>query len=241
MKSYPSKVVFIRHAESERNKTLNGALYATDPTLFESIAKVPDQQISITEYGVQQAAATAEPLKNLIGIPDIVYHSGYQRTKQTTEGVLKAYGDAPIQIKENLAIREREAGYTHILLEQQTKEYFPYLQDYWDVVGGLFARPVGGESLIDVIEKRLRPFVEKVFEMYRGKTVVFVTHGRVIQCLRFILDDMTWEEMELFLKDKENNPKNCGVTVYSYDAEKDKLKLDMYNETFYKEEIPEIL
>lgn len=228
----PKKLVLIRHAESERNKALNGALFLNDPTLFEQVGKVPDHKIGITEYGWKQAKEVSKKIVTLFQ-PDIIFHSGYRRTKETAEGILSEYKKDKLLIKENLSIREREGGYTHTMMENEKEQQFPYLQTYWDVVGGLFARPIGGESLMDVIEQRLKPFLKEIFEEYPEQTIFLVTHGRVIQCLRFILDEMTWEEMEDFLNKKENTPINCSVTVYGLNEDKTKLKLESWNEVFW--------
>lgn len=229
----PKKLVLIRHAESERNKALDGALFLNDPTLFEKIGKVPDHKIGITDDGWKQAKEVSKKIVTLFH-PDIVFHSGYRRTKETAEGILSEYGKDNLLIKEDLSIREREGGYTHTLMEDEKEQHFPYLQSYWDVVGALFARPVGGESLMDVIEQRLKPFLKDLFEKYPDQTIFLVTHGRVIQCLRFILDEMTWEEMEDFLNKKENTPINCGVTVYGLNEDNTKLKLESWNEVFWR-------
>ena len=232
--SLPTKLVLIRHAESARNKALDGKLFLDDPKLMEEVGLVPDHKISITKHGMSQAKRTSQYLYENIGIPDIVFHSGYARTKQTTEGVLNKYKKNKIEVKENLAIRERENGYTYILMQNEKDYVFPYLQKYWDVVGGLFARPVGGESLMDVVERRLQPFLEKIFKEYSGKTIFLVTHGRIIQCIRFILDEMTHEEMEVFIGKKESLPKNCSLTIYELDKKIDKLKLKVWNKIVEK-------
>lgn len=139
-------------------------------------------------------------------------------------------------------LREREAGYTHILLKKDVEKLFPYMKDYWKVAGHLMSRPVGGESLLDVIEKRLKPFLAKIWKRYAGKKVWFVTHGRTIQCLRYILDDFTLEGIEAFLDEKDdkgrhvNTPKNGSVTTYLYDPETGKLKLSVFNKVYWTED-----
>ena len=229
----PLKLVLIRHAESERNKALNGSLFLTDPTLLEKVGAVPDHKIHITEEGIEQARLTGERIFTEIGVPDVVIHSGYMRTRQTAEHVMKGL-EKDIPVKEELSIREREGGYTHTLLKDDKEKLFPYLQNYWDIVGGLFARPVGGESLMDVIENRLRPFLKTLQENYEGKTVFLFTHGRVIQCFRFILDEMTLEEMDAFINNPDSCPENCSATVYTYKEDLDKLSLDGWNQVFWK-------
>lgn len=227
----PTKLVLIRHAESARNKALGGKIFLNDPKLMEEIGLVPDHKIAITKQGMIHAKKTSQYLYENVGIPDIVFHSGYNRTKATTEGILSKYKKHKIEAKENLAIRERESGYTHIMLDSEQDAMFPYLQKYWKIAGGLFARPVGGESLMDMIENRIQHFLDKVFQKYPGKTIFLITHGRVIQCIRFILDEMTHEEMEDFLSKKENQPKNCSITIYELHKKSNKLKLKVWNKT----------
>lgn len=232
-----ARLIIIRHAESERNKALNGALYLNDPTLIEKVAKVPDQRISLTKRGISQAKQISKYLLDKIGVPDVVFHSGYTRTKQTTEGILTEYKKKKklvFEVKENLAIRERDGGYVHTLLESEKNMHFPYLEEYWRILGSVFARPVGGESLIDVMEQRISPFIEKINREYAGKTVFLVTHGRAIQCMRFLLDEMTMEQMEAFMDDKKNLPKNCGVTIYEHNKKEKKLKLKSWNKVWWK-------
>lgn len=230
----PMTLILIRHAESERNKFLNGALFVNDPSTLEKIGKVPDHKITITEDGMIQVVKTSPVLYSKYGMPDVVFHSGYTRTRQTAEGVLSAYPKpAKYILKEDLSLRERESGYTHTLLENDKNKHFPYLQEYWDIVGGLFARPVGGESLMDVIENRLRPFFLHLNNKFSGKTVFLVTHGKIIQASRFILDEMSWNEMDNFLGNDKKPPKNCSITVYKYDTSLGKLKLEEWNQTYW--------
>ncbi len=231
----PAKLVLIRHAESERNAALNGGFFLNDPDILQKVGKVPDHRIPITEHGKSQAKKTSSKLLEIHGIPDVVFHSGYTRTKQTAEGVLSDYPEnANLSIKEDLLIREREGGYPYTLLESEKDLHFPYLQDYWNVVGGIFSRPVGGESLMDVVENRLKPFLENLNKNYSGKTIFLVTHGRVIQCMRFILDEMSLEEMEKFIADNKSSPRNCSVAVYKYDSKEEKLKLDSWDQVYWE-------
>jgi len=216
----PKRIVLIRHAESERNKALEGgALFITDPAHFEKVGKVPDHKIPLTEKGHEQARTTSKFLLEHFGTPEIIFYSGYTRTKQTAEGLLTEYPVKPL-LKEHLSIRERENGYTHTLLQDEKEKHFPYLQDYWDIVGGIFARPVGGESLLDVMEKRLRPFLEYLNKNYAGKDVFLVTHCRVIQCLRFLLLETSVEDMEAFVSDPQNSPANCSISVFEREVPK---------------------
>lgn len=231
-KNLPKKLILIRHAESDRNKALLGEKFIKDPKLMNAIGNIPDHKVGITENGKRQAIETSKKIFNKYGNPDIVFHSGYKRTKETAKFIFENC-DKKVETVEDLSIRERENGYTHILLEEEKNSHFPYLQKYWDIVGGLFSRPVGGESLVDVIENRINPFLIKIFEEHQNKNIFLVTHGRVIQCMRIILDEMDLETMEEFIKDEKNTLLNCSVTCYELSEKENKLKMVGWNEVFY--------
>ena len=62
---------------------------------------------------MRQARDTGTLLRTTFGGFDYLYHSGYQRTIQTAEGILSAYPPeerAQIRVRHNLFLREREAG-----------------------------------------------------------------------------------------------------------------------------------
>ncbi len=196
----------------------------------------PDHLIPVTENGERQIRQTAERFYRAFGnVPDVVIDSGYRRTILTADGLMEEFQKHKYRIvrEEDLGLRERESGYSFLMSEEQVDEHFPFMRKYWPVVKGLFARPIGGESLLDVIENRLRWVILKVWKRYAGKEVCLVTHGRIYQCLRFILDDMDLNEMEAFLADPENVSANCGVTVYRYDPVVGKLVLDDNNVILY--------
>jgi broad specificity phosphatase PhoE len=236
---FPLIYIIIRHAESVANAELQGALYRKNPPAEFT----GDSKLAITKRGIEQALQTGKKLTANYGAPQYVVHSGYRRTIQTTEKLLDHIqhsilleGFMPF-IFEDKGFREREGGYTSVLVEEEALTHFPFLPKYWRTVGHLFARPVGGESLMDVIEKRLRYTLEKTFKRFRGKVVWQVGHGRTTQCQRIILDDMTIEQAEAFLNYPDNTPINCGVTVYRYDPVSDSMKLDVYNKVYWAETV----
>ena len=224
----PSELYLVRHAESARNVQLAGTLFVE--VKAESI--VPDHKIAITTKGEQQAHITGKKFFDRFGsVPEVVIHSGYIRTFRTALGMIRSFTNhtPSVLLLTDNSLRERESGYTYTMTESEVREHFPFLQPYWNTAKGLFSRPVGGESLIDVVENRLRWVIQKTWRRYAGKRVCFVTHGRTIQCFRYILDDMSWEQMEDFIANPENTPKNCGVTRYVYDPLLGKLVLNEYN------------
>jgi len=192
----PSRLVLIRHAESERNKAKKGAVYFADDESRNRIKGIPDYRVPITENGHTQARKTGPSLRELYGVPDYIYHSGYLRNIETTDEILTAYTpeeQARINIRQNPFIRERDPGYTYDMTQAEAENAFPWLQEYWKMTGGYFARPPGGESLSDV-SGRVYTFLNMLFRDRGGQNIFVVTHGGTLRCFRFLLERWDYEK-----------------------------------------------
>lgn len=212
----------------------DGALLE-DREKMKEISDIPDHEVSITCEGEEQSFDSGPGLLRAIGIPDVIITSGYLRNNQTYHGIKKGVRGAwdNVPFKEDYLIRERETGYCWRLTKEDSDTHFPYLSGHWMVVGGLFSRPPGGESLMDVIENRLYRFVDKICQKYSGKNVCLITHGRVKTGLRAILEDLSIHQIEEIINDPELGPKNVGLTSYKYDPWVGRLCLHSYNQTFH--------
>lgn len=217
----PMQVTFIRHGESVHNAILEGRLFLETKEEQASVGQNPDHRVELSEEGKFQAQKTGGFIRGRFGIPDAIVHSGYVRTKQTTQGILKAYPDVRIPTVEDRRWRERESGHTYLILDADRKQFFAYMDRYWKIVGPFFARPAGGESLADVVEQRVTFAFQDLCKNYAGKRVFVVAHGRTIQCARIHIEHMTIEQAEAFLK--EPGPNNCSMTTYVYSPELGKL------------------
>jgi broad specificity phosphatase PhoE len=176
---------------------------------------------------------TGKSLRKLFGVPDYLYHSGYLRTLQTTNGILTAYTAEEkehIKVRMNPSIRERDAGYAYDMTEAEAEAAFPWLQEHWKTVGGFFARPPGGESLSDVAD-RLYKFINMLFRDRPGQKVFVVTHGGTLRAFRFILE--RWDYEQALRWPEGQSPENCGVTHYKYDAAAERLVLHSYNKVLW--------
>ncbi len=159
------------------------------------------------------------------GVFGYLYHSGYQRTLQTAEGILAAYTPADrvhTRVRHNLFLREREVGYTFDMTTEEANAAFPWLQEYWETSGRFFARPPGAESLADVAQ-RVYKFLGMLFRDRAGQRVVVVSHGGTMRMFRFWLERWSYEEVvDRFETDRIPN---CGLVTYRYSPDVDRLVL----------------
>src|SRR6476661_2175927 len=140
----PTLLVFVRHAESERNVAKKGNRFFLDEESRKAVRGVADHHTALTTRGREQAAQTGAALREACGVFDYAYHSGYRRTQETLEALLAAYpadDRARIQVRHHLFLRERDTGYTFDMTTAEAETAFPWLQDYWDTYGAIFARP----------------------------------------------------------------------------------------------------
>ena len=226
-------LAIVRHAESERNKAKMGRTYFADEYARKDVKGIPDHNIALTPLGAEQAKKTGVVLRERFGTFDYAYHSGYLRTEQTLENILAAWPEEErknIKIRSNPFIRERDAGYTYEMTEDEAERYFPWLQDYWKTFGGFFGRPVGGESLAQVAE-RVYLFINMLFRERMGKRVLIITHGGTIRAFRFLLEHWNYERALRWSAGEE--PKNCGLTVYESDKDGQHLELKEYNTIYW--------
>ncbi len=225
----PLQLICIRHAESVRNKAKRGTTFYADEDARSLVNGAPDYLVPLTDEGVAQAERTGTYLRERFGAPDYIYHSGYLRTIQTVKGILAAFPpdeQAQMKVLMNQFIRERDPGYTYDMLTHEAHATFPWLQDHWNMFGGFFARPPGGESLSDV-SQRVYTFLDMLFRDCPGKRVWTVLHGGSLRTMRFILEG--WDYDQVLQWPKDQSPENCGITVYNFNPVEERLVLQEYN------------
>lgn len=225
----PTQLIFIRHAESARNKAKQRTTYFADEEARKTVRGIPDHKIAITDLGWEQARKTGLYLRQEFGRPDYVYHSGYLRTVQTLEAILEAFPKAErkrIEVRMNQFIRERDPGYTYDMTVKEAEAHFPWLREHWATFGGYFARPPGGESIADTAQ-RFHTFLNALFRDRAGKKVWVVLHGHTLRAARFLLE--RWEFDQALKWPPGQTPENCGITVYEFDKKQNRLMLREYN------------
>ena len=229
----PELLVWFRHAESFRNKALDGNVFFKNDKARGLLKGVSDDRVDITNEGKLQSRSSGTMIKHKYGIFDYIFHSGYNRTIQTLDEALIAYTPEEIAqmiIRMNPYICERHAGYTYNMTQEEAEKNFPWQEEYWQTHGGFFAQPPGGESLFQVLQ-RVQLFVDMLMRDMKGKKVLIITHGGVLRCVRFILENWTFDQVRSW--GKGQSPKNCSLTTYRHDKSSGELKLEEFNSVFY--------
>lgn len=227
-------MVLVRHGESELNHArVSGPIFfETKEDRFPFVG-VADHKIELTTQGERQSLSTGVALAKMNLDLDFVYDSGYVRTVKTLDNLLEGFSEEKkktIKRKQNLLIRERESGYTYFMTKSEVEESFPWYEEYWSTLGPVLARPIGGESIADLIV-RIRMFLDQTFKETAGKNILISCHGRVLSAMRYLLEDWTFADLEHFLSSK--GPRNCGVTIYSFSPESNRLCLKEYDTCYW--------
>ncbi len=199
------KLVIVRHGQSEWNKK----------NLFCGWTNV-----ELSEQGVQEAKDAGQKIKQS-GIDfDIAFSSYLKRANKTLEYILEELNKKDLPVKKSWRLNERHYGALQGLNKDETREKYgaeqvhlwrrsadirpPALEIdderapindelYKDVDPKLL--PLH-ENLIDTCE-RLRPYYEQEIkpELLAGKNVLIAAHGNSLRALRYLLENMTPEEV----------------------------------------------
>ena len=216
-------LVLIRHGRSLRN------VYETTGPFYENneqrkkVGISHDRLIPLVKEGWDQARRAGKGIRELLGVPNYIFHSGFERTEQTTKAILEAYHPQELgsfDIKESHLVRERNPGYLWDFTVEEVKEFFPWYSSYWKRADPFINVPLGGESIASMCEGRLSSFLRSLDEelphTYSRSKVFVVSHGRAILGLRYLLENWSYERICQALTNE--NPPNCSVTCYEFDS-----------------------
>ncbi|GAC1536042.1 MAG: histidine phosphatase family protein [Candidatus Velthaea sp.] len=222
---WPAELVLIRHAESAGNVARAQALEQGALTIDISAR---DCDVPLSNLGERQAEALGAWLARTAPAFDLVLSSPYLRARETATLALAAahWNSTPQRVDERL--REKEFGALDRLTRLGILDRFPDQNEMRLALGKFYYRPPGGESWTDVV-LRLRNFVESLLREAPGRRVAIVTHQVIVLCFRYILEDLS--EQELLAIDRTGDVANCSLTTYRYDTHAGRLKLIDYNLT----------
>jgi broad specificity phosphatase PhoE len=237
--NFPKTIWLVRHGESAGNVARQEA------EAHRSLkVKLPQRDIDVplSSLGERQARALGKWFAGLGDEekPTVVISSPYVRTRETVRLMLEETG---IDLEKTAFItderlREKEFGIFDRLTKQGVREKYPEQYEMRNALGKFYHRPPGGESWCDVI-LRLRSMVNSLRLEFAGERVLIVTHEVVISCFRYLLENLT--EEELLAIDRAHDVANCSITSYEFDStsNKQKMKLALSNYTTHLEEVGE--
>jgi 2,3-bisphosphoglycerate-dependent phosphoglycerate mutase len=229
-KRWPDMLWIVRHGESAGNVARDAAHAAGLPEI--DIAG-RDADVPLSELGKEQSLALGRWFASMPENkrPNVVLISPYRRAKQTAELIASAKAltqDSPeFVIDERL--REKEFGILDRLTRSGIERHHSQQAEFRRLLGKFYHRPPGGESWCDVI-LRLRSALDTMSLHYDGCRVLVVSHQVVVLCLRYLVEQMT--EEQILAIDAKEDVANCGVTEYRLDPERGKhgsLVLTRYN------------
>lgn len=150
--------------------------------------------VELSEKGREEAKEAGEHLKEAKIKFDKVYTSTLKRAYTTAEIALAAAGESDL-LKEMIKsedMRERDYGELTGLNKDETSAKYGAEQVLiwrrsYDIC------PPGGESLLDVVEKRVRPYYTNTIkaDIDAGKNVLVAAHGNSLRALLIILGENT--------------------------------------------------
>jgi probable phosphoglycerate mutase len=151
----PSRAFYlIRHGQSEANAARVAAGGSFDSPL--------------NEVGREQARALAGVIAQLPVKPDVIYHSGMKRARETAEIINTAL---KLDIHERRDLREHEIGEWEGVT--------------WDIVAPKFEtheNPPGGETHAQFAQ-RIQSVITEILEREEGRLPMMVAHGGLFHAL----------------------------------------------------------
>jgi len=240
--NYPQTIWLVRHGESAGNVArqiaeTHGSLKVKTPQR--------DMDIPLSALGERQSGAVGKWFGDLVDKekPTVVISSPYLRTKETTKLLLESaeYDLNSLVMITDERLREKEFGVFDRLTKHGVKEKYPEQFEMRNALGKFYHRPPGGESWCDVI-LRLRSMVNSLRLEFANEMILIVTHEVVISCFRYLLENLS--EEELLAIDRKHDIANCSITSYEYDptlTQQGAMKLNLSNFTEHLESVGETI
>jgi broad specificity phosphatase PhoE len=207
----PAELVLVRHGESvgnlaDRDARRRGAGRLT--------LDARDADVQLSDLGAEQAAAVGRHLAELAqdARPTVLLSSPYRRAADTARAAADGAG-LHLRIAMDERLRERDLGAFDGMTGTGIREEFPEEARRRQHTGKLYYRPPGGESWCDVA-LRVRSVLDTVRLDHDGARLWVFTHQAVIMAFRFVLEQLT--EDELLAIDRDTPIANCSITTYRH-------------------------
>lgn len=156
------------------------------------------KDVELSAQGIEEAKVSGRNIAKAGITFDVVFTSTLKRAYNTAEIALREAGQADLiasMIKHD-DMRERDYGDLTGLNKDETRQKYGEEQVHiwrrsYDV------QPPAGESLQDVVEKRVRPYYEAVIkpQLDAGKNILVAAHGNSLRALLIIIGENTPENI----------------------------------------------
>jgi 2,3-bisphosphoglycerate-dependent phosphoglycerate mutase len=196
------RLILVRHTESAWNK-LNVFTGWVD--------------VELSEAGKKHALEVGQSIKGKFNV-DKGYTSSLVRAQQTLDLVMEGAGITGIPVVKDWQLNERYYGGWQGKNKTQTAE--KYGDDAVHAVRrGYSARPPGGESLEDTLD-RVMPYFEETIEpeLAKGLTVLIAAHGNSLRALAKKLEKLSDEAVPKF------EIANGELLVYRFDGDENYVR-----------------
>ncbi|HEX2558574.1 histidine phosphatase family protein [Phenylobacterium sp.] len=212
---WPERLWIVRHGQSAGNVARELAEAGRLPRI--DIAQ-RDVDVPLSPKGEEQACALGHWFASMPELerPEVVLTSPYIRARRTADIIRDCGGFSPDANRPvpDERLREKEFGILDRLTRAGIEAQFPDQAEFRRLLGKFYHRPPGGESWCDVI-LRLRSALDTLSLHHAGQRVLIVSHQVVVLCLRYLLEELT--EDEILAIDRAGDVANCGVTEYRFD------------------------
>jgi len=228
--NWPNRLWLVRHGQSAGNVARDEA-HAAKAARIALAAR--DADVPLSPLGEEQSRALGLWLAGQPDDerPDVVLVSPYLRARQTSALIRETGGLAAATLADMVdeRLREKEFGILDGLTRLGIAAEQPEQAEFRRLLGKFYHRPPAGESWCDVI-LRLRSALDTISLHHCGRRVVIVSHQVVVLCLRYLLENMT--EEQILAIDRGGDVANCSVTEYVFNPDMGKIggmELRRYN------------
>jgi len=208
---WPSHLVIVRHAQSERNVWKEIATARGD---FVYGDETRDINVGLTQIGEEQAVATGKALGEQFRF-DHLFASPFSRTIETAR-ILVQHFPYPLDMVEDDRLREIDFGVLDGLTKHGIAHFQPEEMERRARLGKYHHRPPGGENYPDVA-LRLHSFLGTLTRETAGESVLVVCHSVVVLVFRKLLERLSEKQVLAIESDKSQEIRNCSVTHYAFD------------------------
>ena len=203
----PAEIVLVRHGHSVGNLA---DAQAREQGAERLDLDARDADVELSDTGRAQADAVADWLAAGADdrAPSVVLTSPYRRAAETAQRAVAPGGLEPV-LDERL--RERDLGVFDGLTGLGIKARYPEEAERRQKLGKFYYQPPSGESWADVV-LRVRSLLDDLRHGYDGERVWLFTHQAVISSFRYVLEEIS--EEELLEIDRDTPIPNASLTRY---------------------------